>query len=130
MDVGDPSNFARILSLFNNSHDAIVAQISGATYNDTQIAETIKNVYDTSGYVLDPHGACGYKALADSLNDNEIGVFLETAHPAKFKNTVEKIIDTDINIPNKLQTFMNGTKRSTVLSASFNDLKTYLLKSQ
>lgn len=130
MDVGDPSNFARILSLFNNSHDAIVAQISGATYNDTQIAETIKNVYDTSGYVLDPHGACGYKALADSLNDNEIGVFLETAHPAKFKNTVEKIIDTDINIPNKLQTFMNGTKRSTVLSASFHDLKTYLLKSQ
>lgn len=127
MDVGDPSNFARVLALYDNSHDAIAADISGATFNDNQIAETIKCVFSTNGYLLDPHGACGYRALAEGLHDDEIGVFLETAHPAKFKDTVEGIIAAPVQIPEKLQAFMRGTKKSVPLSADFAPFKSFLL---
>lgn len=127
MDVGDPSNFARVLALYDNSHDAIAADISGATFNDSQIAETIKRVYSSNGYLLDPHGACGYRALAEGLHDDEIGVFLETAHPAKFKDTVEGIIAAPVQIPEKLQAFMRGTKKSVPLSADFAPFKSFLL---
>ena len=89
MDVGDPSNFARIIDLYKNDHDAICADVSGATFTDEQIAETIKAVSDKYGYICDPHGACGYRALETGLKEGETGVFLETAHPAKFKSTVE-----------------------------------------
>jgi threonine synthase len=127
MDVGDPSNFARVLALYGNSHDAIAADISGATFNDSQIAETIKRVFSSNGYLLDPHGACGYRALAEGLHDDEIGVFLETAHPAKFKDTVEGIIAAPVQIPEKLQAFMRGTKKSVPLSADFAPFKSFLL---
>ena len=101
MDVGDPSNFARILDLYEGSHDAIASEISGETYTDDQIRETVQLTYDETGYLLDPHGACGYRALSENLQPGEVGVFLETAHPAKFLHTVEDIIGTDINIPEK-----------------------------
>lgn len=127
MDVGDPSNFARVLALYDNSHDAIAADISGATFNDNQIAETIKRVFSSNGYLLDPHGACGYRALAEGLHNDEIGVFLETAHPAKFKDTVEGIIAAPVQIPEKLQAFMRGTKKSVPLSADFAPFKSFLL---
>jgi threonine synthase len=127
MDVGDPSNFARVLALYGNSHDAIAADISGATFNDSQIAETIMRVFSSNGYLLDPHGACGYRALAEGLHDDEIGVFLETAHPAKFKDTVEGIIAAPVQIPEKLQAFMRGTKKSVPLSADFAPFKSFLL---
>jgi threonine synthase len=127
MDVGDPSNFARVLALYDNSHDAIAADISGATFNDNQIAETIMRVFSSNGYLLDPHGACGYRALAEGLHDDEIGVFLETAHPAKFKDTVEGIIAAPVQIPEKLQAFMRGTKKSVPLSADFAPFKSFLL---
>ena len=89
MDVGDPSNFARIYDLYNKDHAAICADISGATYTDEQIADAIRECKASTGYQLDPHGACGYKALQEGLKDGEVGVFLETAHPAKFKSTVD-----------------------------------------
>lgn len=92
MDVGDPSNFARILDLYEGSHDAIASEISGETYTDEQIRETVQKTYEETGYLLDPHGACGYRALAENLKPGENGVFLETAHPAKFLQTVEDII--------------------------------------
>ncbi|MBR3619216.1 MAG: threonine synthase, partial [Bacteroidaceae bacterium] len=82
MDVGDPSNFARVYELYGKSHEAICADISGATYKDEQIAETIREVKAETGYVCDPHGACGYRALKEGLKAGEVGVFLETAHPA------------------------------------------------
>ena len=128
MDVGDPSNFARIYDLYKKDHKAICADISGATYSDAQIAETIKQVKAETGYVCDPHGACGYRALAEGLKAGETGFFLETAHPAKFKDTVDKILGEDIQIPAKLQAFMKGKKQSIPMSKDFADFKAFLLK--
>lgn len=128
MDVGDPSNFARIYDLYNKDHAAICADISGATYTDEQIADAIRECKASTGYQLDPHGACGYKALQEGLKDGEVGVFLETAHPAKFKSTVDGIINGDIEIPAKLAAFMKGTKQSIAMTKDFADFKAYLLK--
>lgn len=128
MDVGDPSNFARIYDLYKGNHDAITALISGATYKDEQIAETMKECYKETGYVLDPHGACGYQALKEQLKADEIGIFCETAHPAKFKEKVDAILHTDIEIPARLQEFMKGTKQSVAMSNDFAEFKAFLMK--
>lgn len=136
MDVGDPSNFARILNLYsrNNSlsaeetHQAITDLISGCTYTDEQIRQTMRQCYADNGYVLDPHGACGYRALKEQLRPGEVGVFCETAHPAKFKEKVDEILGTDIDIPERLQAFMRGQKQSVPLSKEFADFKEFLLK--
>ena len=127
MDVGDPSNFARILALYENSHSAISNEISGVSYNDDEIRETVKEAYSRTGYLLDPHGACGYRALREMLADDEVGFFLETAHPAKFLNTVEEVIGEEVAIPEKLQHFMRGTKESVMMKPDFNALKEFLL---
>ena len=128
MDVGDPSNFARIYDLHQGDHKAIISYISGATYTDDQIRETMKACKASTGYTLDPHGACGYQALKDQLQDDEIGVFCETAHPAKFKDTVESIISREVPIPDRLAAFMKGTKQSIPLSKEFLDFKSFLMK--
>ncbi len=128
MDVGDPSNFARVLDLYKGSHAAITAEISGATYSDAQIAASLKEVYAQCGYLMDPHGACGYRALGEGLQPGETGVFLETAHPAKFKDTVEEIIGAEVTIPAKLAAFMCGQKQSIPMSKDFADFKAYLMQ--
>ena len=127
MDVGDPSNFARIIDLYKGSHEAICADISGAAYTDEQIRETVKRAYEETGYLLDPHGACGYRALEEGLKPGETGIFLETAHPAKFLQTVESIIGREVAIPEKLQAFMRGTKQSMLMSRDFASFKDYLM---
>ena len=135
MDVGDPSNFARILNLYSENgalsaeetHQAITSLISGATYSDEQIAETMRQCYSQTGYVLDPHGACGYRALKEGLKPGEVGVFCETAHPAKFKEKVDQILGTDIEIPARLRAFMEGEKQNVSLSKDFADFKQFLL---
>ena len=127
MDVGDPSNFARILDLYDYSHERIIQLISGCTYNDSQISETMRQCYADNSYILDPHGACGYRALKEGLHDDEIGVFCETAHPAKFKETVEQIIGTEVAIPERLAAFMRGQKQSIPLSKEFDDFKQFLM---
>ena len=127
MDVGNPSNFARIYDLYGKDHAAICADISGATYSDEQIADTIREVQAETGYICDPHGACGYRALKEGLKEGEVGLFLETAHPAKFKSTVDKILGADIEIPAKLQAFMKGTKQSIPLSKEFTEFKKFLM---
>ena len=127
MDVGDPSNFARILDLYGHSHADICGLIGGATYTDEQIAETLADTYRRTGYLLDPHGACGYRALSEMLQPGEQGVFLETAHPAKFRDTVEGIVKAEVAIPEKLQAFMRGTKQSVPMTAQFEDFKAYLM---
>lgn len=127
MDVGDPSNFARVLDLYGGNHAAITADISGATYTNEQIAETMQSVWQEYHYLLDPHGACGFRALAEGLQPGETGIFLETAHPAKFKDTVERIIGEEVQIPEKLQAFMRGEKQSLSMSKDFADFKQYLL---
>ena len=128
MDVGDPSNFARIYDLHNGSHEAITEYISGATYKDEQIRATMQQCYNETGYTLDPHGACGYQALKDLLNDSEVGVFCETAHPAKFKEKVDEIIGIDVEIPERLADFMKGTKQSVPLGKDFAGFKKFLME--
>lgn len=127
MDVGDPSNFARIIDLYDNSHDRITQLISGSTYKDEDIRQTMAACYRENKYILDPHGACGYQALKDNLRDGETGVFCETAHPAKFKETVESAIGAEVVIPERLAAFMKGTKQSVLMSRNFEDFKTFLL---
>ncbi|MBR1688377.1 MAG: threonine synthase [Prevotella sp.] len=127
MDVGDPSNFARIYELYGRSHERITSLISGATYTDEQIAETMRECYQRTGYTLDPHGACGYRALREGLKPGEVGVFCETAHPAKFKDTVERIIGAEVPIPERLAAFMRGKKQSVPMTARFEDFKAYLM---
>lgn len=127
MDVGDPSNFARVLDLYSHSHDAVTAEISGATYSDREIAETMKNTLKRTGYQLDPHGAVAYRALEELLRPGETGIFLETAHPAKFKETVEGITGEEIAVPERLQAFMAGEKQSIELPADFATFKEFLL---
>ncbi len=128
MDVGDPSNFARIYDLFKGDHEKITSLISGATYSDEQIAETMKKCYSDTGYILDPHGACGYQALKEGLKPGETGVFLETAHPAKFKEKVDAIIGGDVAIPERLAAFMRGEKQIVSMRNDFADFKAFLLK--
>ena len=127
MDVGDPSNFARVLDLYGGSWEAIRSAIVGFRYTDEEIAETIRRVLDTTGYLLDPHGACGYRSLEEGLREGETGVFLETAHPAKFKDTVERITGRPVEIPERLQRFMQGQKQSVAMSAAFDDFKRFLM---
>ena len=128
MDVGDPSNFARIYDLFDGSHEQIAAIMSGATYSDSQIRQTLKACHDATGYTLDPHGACGYQALKDLLLPGEHGVFGETAHPAKFKSVVEDAIGAEVQIPERLAAFMKGTKQSVEMTKDFDSFKTFLMK--
>ena len=136
MDVGDPSNFARILNLYSqngalsseDTHAAITSLISGATYSDDQIKETMRQCYKETKYILDPHGACGYQALVDGLKPGEVGVFCETAHPAKFKEKVDDILGIDVEIPARLAAFMKGQKQSVPMTKDFADFKSYLMK--
>ena len=127
MDVGDPSNFARIYDLYGKSHERISSLISGATYSDDQIRETMRQCYADTKYILDPHGACGYQALVEGLQEGEIGVFCETAHPAKFKEKVDEILGIDVEIPDRLAAFMKGQKQSVPMTKDFADFKQYLL---
>lgn len=127
MDVGNPSNFARIYDLFNGNYDKIKSLISGATYDDEQIIKTMKSCFNQTGYILDPHGTCGYRALKENLKVNEIGIFLETAHPAKFKEKVDSIINCNIEIPERLAEFMKGKKQNIEMPNNFDAFKNYLL---
>ncbi len=126
MDVGDPSNFARVLALYGGSHKDIAGHIGGATYTDDQIKETLKECFERTGYLLDPHGTCGYRALREQLQPGEYGVFLETAHPAKFKEKVDAITGGDVEIPARLQAFMQGTKQSVEISKDYADFREFL----
>jgi threonine synthase len=135
MDVGDPSNFARIINLYSRNgqltpeetHQNITSLISGATYTDEKIRQAMQQCYQETGYVLDPHGACGYQALKEGLRSDEIGVFCETAHPAKFKEKVDDILGIDVAIPERLQAFMRGEKQSIPMTKVFADFKHFLL---
>lgn len=128
MDVGAPSNFARILDLYNHSHAKISAIMKGFRYTDEQIRKTIRKVYNKNGYLCDPHGACGYQALSDFLKTEQVGVFLETAHPAKFNETVSAIVgESNVVLPERLAAFMKHEKKTVSLNNDFSAFKKYLL---
>ena len=128
MDVGNPSNFARIYDLYGGNHHTISQLIAGFRFSDDEIRATIRDCFQQTGYVLDPHGACGYKALQLSLSKNEHGVFCETAHPAKFKETVDAVLPTPINVPERLARFMQGHKQTHPMNNSFDKFKAFLLQ--
>jgi len=128
MDVGNPSNFARIYDLYGGNHHTISQLIAGFRFSDDEIRATIRDCFQQTGYVLDPHGVCGYKALQLSLSENEHGVFCETAHPAKFKETVDAVLPNPINVPERLARFMQGRKQTHPMNNSFNKFKAFLLQ--
>jgi threonine synthase len=128
MDVGDPSNFARILDLYGHDHSRISAVMSGTTYSDEQIRESLAECYHRSGYLPDPHGAVAYRALKEQLQQGETGIFLETAHPAKFTETVEEIIGKgNVPMPERLKEFMKGEKKTVEIGTGFEEFRNYLL---
>ena len=124
MDVGNPSNFDRILDLYAGNHDKISHDIDGFSIDDQGTRSIMKMVKNNYGYVLDPHGAIGYAALKDYIvSSGEVsGIFLETAHPSKFLNEVEPVIEDKIDIPSRLKSSMAKEKHSTIIKNSFKEL--------
>ncbi len=128
MDVGNPSNFIRIQELFNNDLEALKSAFSSYSFSDDETRETMKKIYNNSGYVADPHGAVGYLGLKKhGLKENEFGVFLETAHPVKFLDVVEETLPVKVEIPKQIKKVINNTKVA-IKASSYKDLKAYLMK--
>ena len=130
MDVGDPSNAARIFDLYGSDWERITADISGATTSDEKIRSTIRECRSRYGYLLDPHGACGFDAVYHNLAPGESVLLCETAHPAKFKDIVESAAGVEVEIPERLAAFMRGRKQSVPMSADYADFKKYLSELQ
>lgn len=132
MDVGDPSNLARIQYLFNYSIDEMRSTLKGYSFTDNQTRKTIKKVFDETGYLLDPHTAIGYQAAVkfrQKINQPEKPVIImATAHPAKFKNIVEPIIKKEIDLPQTLKDCMIREKHSILMEPSYNKFKRFLLE--
>ncbi len=127
MDVGAPSNFDRILDLYGHNHGSITRDISATRYDDAEIRHAIRETEQRTGYLLDPHGACAYMALKDGLQAGETGIFLATAHPAKFKETVTECTGKTTAIPEALAAFMQGKKETVPLSNDFRLFKKALI---
>ncbi|UII76281.1 threonine synthase [Flagellimonas sp. HMM57] len=127
MDVGDPSNFVRIRQLYKNNFAALKENLSSFSFSDEETKVAMKELYDNSGYVADPHGAVGYLGLKtyQKLNPDTFGIFLETAHPVKFLATVEETLNVSPEIPPQIQKVMDKKKRS-IKIRSYNELKSYL----
>jgi threonine synthase len=129
MDVGNPSNFARILDLYRNDADSIRRDFWSASIADDETRQTIREAFDRFGYVFDPHGAVGYAAWKRYRNEtgaSHHGIVLETAHPAKFPEIVEPVIGQKIRIPERLEACLEFEKKSTKLTSRFEDLKNFL----
>jgi threonine synthase len=129
MDVGSPSNFVRILELFQHNYQQLKSNISGFTVSDETTKETISAVFEQEQYILDPHGAVAYYALQEWLKKypNKKGFILETAHPVKFPETVEQAIGKKIDLPESLIPLFEKTKHSVSMQAGFKHLKEWLL---
>jgi threonine synthase len=128
MDVGDPSNFVRILDLYDKKHEVVKEKMTGYSFTDEDIRKVLKRVDQDYKYIMDPHGATGFMALEEDLKGNEIGVFLETAHPAKFPEVVEPVIERKLDVPERLHAFMKGETKSIQMEASLENLKSFLMK--
>ena len=128
MDVGDPSNFIRILKIFGNNFENLKEMLSGYRYTDEETRVALKEIHQTSGYVADPHGAVGYLGLKDYLKNHpdKYGVFLETAHPVKFLDTVEETLDIKVEVPERLKETLSKTKKSTEIN-DYQGLKKILI---
>ncbi|WP_430424724.1 threonine synthase [Maribacter litoralis] len=130
MDVGDPSNFIRIRHLFQDNFDALKENLSSYPFTDDETKKALKEIHNINGYIADPHGAVGYLGLKkyQEQHPDTYGIFLETAHPVKFLDIVEEILDEKLEIPAQIEKVMGKTKSSIKIS-TYDDLKKYLLKS-
>jgi len=128
MDVGNPSNFIRIRELFDNDLQLLRNSFSSYSFSDDETREKMQDIYDISGYVSDPHGAVGYLGLEKyGLQENEIGIFLETAHPVKFLDVVESTLPVRVAIPEQIKKVIDKEKVALKIS-TYEDLKSYLMK--
>lgn len=128
MDIGDPSNFARILELHKGNLASIQNEMVGYAYTDEETAAGVKYIMDTTGYLSEPHGAIGYLALKEYMKTSNCqGIFLETAHPAKFGEVVEPILNAPVAIPERLQDYLSRKKEAVLIAPEYEALKSYLL---
>ena len=127
MDVGNPSNFIRIQELYNNDLKAFEKDFSSYTFSDDETKFVIKNIYINCGYVAEPHGAIGYLGLKKELQNynDAIGFFLETAHPIKFLDVVEPVLNIKLEVPKQIESVLNKDKVSIKIN-NYKDLKNYL----
>ncbi|MDY8135807.1 threonine synthase [Aquimarina sp. 2201CG5-10] len=128
MDVGNPSNFIRIQKLFNNNFEGLKDKFSAYSFDDDQTKKAMKKIFDENKYIADPHGAVGFLGLKkQGLNENDYGIFLETAHPVKFLDIVEETVATKVDIPVQIQKVINKEKKSIAIK-DYKELKEFLLK--
>ncbi|KIC63205.1 threonine synthase [Chryseobacterium taiwanense] len=129
MDVGNPSNFVRILELFENHFEDLKSKISGYSIDDEETLQTIQDVYENYHYLLEPHSAVSYKAMERYLKENpeKKGFILGTAHPVKFPDAVEKAIHLTVDLPESLENLIKKEKKSTEIQPDFVELKRFLL---
>ncbi|MBA0882409.1 threonine synthase [Flavobacterium undicola] len=127
MDVGNPSNFIRIQEMYGNDLAQFKKDFSSYTYTDEETLVALKNIYNTDGYIAEPHGAVGYLGLKKELQNypNAIGVFLETAHPIKFLDVVEPALGVTLPIPTQIESVLNKEKVSTKIK-TYDELKAFL----
>ena len=129
MDVGNPSNFVRMLDLFGGDFESLSKEIIGYSFTDSETQRAMREVFSSNKYVMDPHGAVAYLGLKEFLkssNTNAVGIFLETAHPAKFKDVVDETLQTSVPIPKDLQKFLQHPKKSIPLSSEYQVFKDFL----
>jgi threonine synthase len=131
MDVGDPSNFKRILDLYNHNHQKIKNNIDSKSFTDEETINAMQEVYSNYNYIIDPHGAVGYSAMKSFANKSNLksfnGIILETAHPAKFANVVESALNIKIGVPERLKKCLSKEKHSIKISSEYNDFKEFLI---
>jgi threonine synthase len=130
MDVGNPSNYMRMLDLFDRTHASMQDAITGYSFTDEETTAAIGEISRKFNYVLDPHGAIGYLGLKKYLQQNpeKVGVFLATAHPAKFRETVESVIGKKLSVPEVLKKFLAGTKKTILCESDYASFKKILLE--
>lgn len=129
MDVGNPSNFSRLLDIYDHDRARMAVDITGMAFTDEETRDAMRAVYGKTGYVMDPHGAVGYLGIMEYIERHGpvAGVFLETAHPGKFREVVEATLDITLTLPPSLEAFKRGHKHSIPISTAFGDFKDYLL---
>ena len=130
MDVGDPSNFIRIMEIFGRQYPLLKKKLSSFSITDAEVLDTIKWVYDKYNYLLDPHGAVGYLSLHRYLLDHpgQKGIFLETAHPVKFPESVESATGSSIPVPSSVQQIIDRPKQSQLVRPEYSELRNFLLR--
>jgi threonine synthase len=128
MDVGNPSNFIRIQELYNNDLAEFNKDFSSYSYTDEITSETLAEIYKTTGYIAEPHGVVGYLGLKKEMNHfpNAVGVFLETAHPIKFLDTVEPVLNITLPIPSQIESVLNKEKVKVKIK-TYEELKAFLI---